>query len=172
MVTIILFMVFGLIFSFYTLWKDNYFGFNFVDVVLNSLESILCVIVAGLVGIGVAFTLPMKTTPKMDTYKIVCLQDNNSTTGRFFLGTGQIEGKMKYVFYYEENGGFKMKQTGYENTTVKYSDVTKVERYREEPVESFINYFAIDDCYSESNMNFIIYVPQGTIKNNYSLDAQ
>ena len=116
--------------------------------------------------------LPMKTVTKIDTYNIVSLQDNNSTNGSFFLGTGTIKGEMKYIFYYEENETYKMKQTDYKNTVIKYSDHAKVERYRQEAVKSFINWFALDDIHSESNMQFIIYVPKGTIKNSYMLDAQ
>ena len=79
---------------------------------------------------------------------------------------------MKYVFYYEQNGIYKMKQTDCNNTSIKYSDNIRVEQYRQEKTKAVINYFAIDDIHSEKNMQFIIYVPKGTIKNNYSLDAQ
>ncbi len=171
MITIILFALFGLFFAIKAVW-DDYGYFDFVEIVMNTLGTIFIIFLAALMGLGVAFMLPMKTTTKIDTYNIVCLQDNNSTNGSFFLGTGTIKGEMKYVFYYEENGTYKMKQTDYDNTSIKYSDNIKVERYRQEEVKSFINYFAIDDICSESNMQFIIYVPKGTIKNNYSLDAQ
>ena len=171
MITIILFALFGLFFAIKVVW-DGYLYFDFVEIVVDTLGTVLIIFMAALIGFGVAFILPMKTVTEIDTYNIVCLQDNNSTNGSFFLCTGTIKGEMKYVFYYEENGTYKMKQTDYNNTSIKYSETVKVERYRQEEVKAFINYFAIDDIFSESNMQFIIYVPKGTIKSNYSLDAQ
>lgn len=172
MITIILFALFGLYFSIKAGWDNGCCYYDFVEIVGKIIATIFIVGFAGLIGLAVAFSLPMKTTTKVDTYKIVCLQDNNSTNGSFFLGTGLVEGKMKYVFYYEQDGVYKMNQTDYNNTSIKYSDSIKVERYRQEEVKSFINYFAYDDITSESDMEFIIYVPKGTVKNNYSLDAQ
>ena len=170
MITIILFAVFGLYFAIKLIWEVAYY--DFVNIVINAFETIFIIFIASLIGICVAFMLPMKTVTKVDTYKIVCLQDNNSTNGSFFLGTGMINGEMKYVFYYEQNGTYKIKQTDYINTSIKYSDSIRVERFRQEEVKSFINNFALDDISSESSMQYIIYVPKGTIKNNYSLDAQ
>ena len=113
----------------------------------------------------------------MDTYdknyslNIETLQDNNSVSGNFFLGCGQIECKMKYVFYYEENGLYRMMQLDYNLVQIKYSDgkpkVNVTENY---PSKTFINNFAIDlDAFDKT---YIIEVPKGTIKNNYNLDAQ
>lgn len=168
--TVIVFALFGLYLGVKLIWVAG--CYDFVEIVVNTIITIVISFVAALVGMGVAFALPMKTVTKVDSYKIVCLQDNNSTNGSFFLGTGIIKGEMKYVFYYEQNGAYKMKQTDYNNTSIKYSDSIRVERFRQEEVKAFINYFALDDIGSESNMEFIIYVPKGTIKNNYSLDAQ
>ncbi|MCK9415751.1 hypothetical protein M0Q97_03715 [Candidatus Dojkabacteria bacterium] len=169
MITIILFALFGLFIAIKSFWDE--YDFAFVDIVVDTLMTFLIIILATFIGLGVAIMLPMKTVTKVDTYNIVCLQDNNSTNGNFFLGSGTIQGEMKYVFYYEENETYKMKQTNYYNTSIKYSETAKVERYRQEKAKAFINYFAID-ILSENNMQYIIYVPKGTIKNNYALDAQ
>ena len=71
------------------------------------MESILGGLIGGVIGVIIMLALPMKTEINTYTYKIETLQDNNSVSGSFFLGSGSIEGKMKYVFYYETNGGFK-----------------------------------------------------------------
>lgn len=170
MITIILFALFGLVFAIKAVWDYGYY--DFVEIVMNTLGTLFIIFIAAFIGLAVAFALPMKTETVVDEYKIECLQDNSTTSGRFFLGTGYIEGEMKYVFYYSENGVFKMKQTDYKNTSIKYSDEIKAERYREKEVKAFINYFALDDICSESNMRFILYVPKGTIRQNYNLDAQ
>lgn len=131
----------------------------------------LGLLIGGVIGTAIAFALPAKTEIVKTTYNLEALQDNNSVKGSFFLGSGQIEGKMKYVFYYERDGFYKLEQADYEEVKVKYSDEKpKAERFNRKNVkDAFINNFAIDcNCYQE----YIIYVPKGTIKQNYSLDAQ
>lgn len=170
MITIILFAIIGLICSIRSFWED--FDFSFEEFFGNFIGSLCIIIVAAGFGLGVAFLLPMKTKTSVETYKIVCLQDNNSSSSTFFLGTGYIKGDMKYVFYYESNQEYKMKLTSVENTIIKYSDTIKCERYYKVIDESIINYFALDDNFSERSMKYIIYVPKGTIKQNFMLDAQ
>ena len=141
---------------------------DFTDYILSSFFGIL---LGGVLALIVAIMLPMDTYYKHYSLNIETLQDNNSVSGNFFLGCGQIEGKMKYVFYYEENGLYRMMQLDYNLVQIKYSDgkqkVNVTENY---PSDAFINNFAIDlDAFDKT---YIIEVPKGTIKNNYNLDAQ
>lgn len=144
---------------------------SYPDWINYSLSSILGILIGGSIGFAVALALPAKTEIVKTTYNLEALHDNNSVKGSFFLASGQIEGKMKYVFYYENNGFYKLEQADYNDVLVKYSDEKpKVERLNRKNVkDAFINNFAIDlICYQK----YIIYVPKGTIKNNYSLDTQ
>ena len=135
------------------------------------LNSLLGVIFGLLIGIAIAGILPMDTTYKHYSLKIEALQDNGSVSGSFFLGSGQVEGKMKYMFYYEENGFYRLMQVDYKLVRIKYSDNKPTVSVTENiPTKSWINYFAIDfDLFDKT---YIIEVPKGTIKNNYNLDAQ
>lgn len=147
----------------YNLYYSDFEGYIFV--------SILAILIGVIIGTAVAFALPAKTEIVKTNYNLEALQDNNSVKGSSFLGRGQIEGKMKYVFYYERDGFYKLEQADYEEVKVKYSDEKpKAEKFNRKNVkDAFINNFAIDcNCYQE----YIIYVPKGTIKQNYSLDAQ
>jgi hypothetical protein len=133
--------------------------------------SFLALFIGAILGTVIAFALPAKTEIVKTTYNLEALQDNNSVKGSFFLVSRQIEGKMKYVFYYENDGYYKLEQADYNEVKVKYSDEKpKVERFNRKNVkDAFINKFAIDcNCYQE----YIIYLPKETIKQNYSLDAQ
>lgn len=141
---------------------------DFIDYIASSVNGF---VVGAVIGLFVSIMLPMDTYDKQYSLSIETLQDNNSVSGRFFLGSGQIEGKMKYVFYYEEDGLYTMMQLDYNLVQIKYSDnkpkLIITEKY---PSDAFINYFAIDfDAFSKT---YIIEVPKGTIKNNYNLDAQ
>ena len=164
--TIIIITVIALFIAIYR-EHNSYYHSDFEDYFLSSISGIL---IGGFVGFLVALSLPAKTEIVKTTYNLEALQDNNSVKGSFYLGTGQIDGEMKYVFYYEKDGYYRLKQVDYNEVKVKYSDEKpKVELFNRKKVkDAFINNFAIDcNCYQE----YIIYVPKGTIKQNYSLDA-
>lgn len=164
--TIIIITAIALFIAIYQEYNSYYSDFE--DYILVSITAIL---IGVIIGTAVAFALPAKTEIVKTTYNLEALQDNNSVKGSFFLGSGQIDGKMKYVFYYENEGYYKLEQADYNKVKVKYSDENpKAERFNRKNVkDAFINNFAIDyNCYQE----YIIYVPKGTIKQNYSLDAQ
>lgn len=165
MITIIIFGIIGFIISIISIFD----GFDYiVDIFL---AGIIGTLIGGLIGLVIALALPAKTEIVKTTYNLEALQDNNGVSGSFFLGSGQIEGKMKYVFYYEKDGFYKLEQVDYEEVKVKYSDEKpKAERFNRKYVkDAFINNFAIGcNHYQE----YIIYVPKGTIKQNYTLDAQ
>ena len=165
--TIIIITAIAIFIACFNEYKHGFYsdGFDYFMMV------ILGLLIGGVIGTAIAFALPVKTEIVKTTYNLEALQDNNSVKGSFFLGSGQIEGKMKYVFYYERDGFYKMEQADYEEVKVKYSDEKpKAERFNRKNVkDAFINNFAID-C--NSYQEYIIYVPKGTIKQNYSLDAQ
>lgn len=169
MVIVILFIVIALFFTGAYVWANSD---EFIEYFLGLILIVLTSALASIFGLGVALLLPMDTVTKIDTYNIVSLKDNNNVSGDFLLGSGSINGEMKYTFYYEENGFYKMTQIDVNNTSIKYSNDIKVERCKEEATESFINYFAIDNLENECNMSYIIYIPEGSIKNNYTLDAE
>ena len=164
--TIIIIIAIALFIAIYREYNSYYSDFE--DYILTSISAIF---IGGIIGTALAFVLPAKTEIVKTTYNLEALQDNNSVKGSFFLGSGQIEGKMKYVFYYERDGFYKLEQADYSKVKVKYSnEKPKAEIFNRKNVkDAFINNFAIDcNCYQE----YIIYVPKGTIKQNYSLDAQ
>ena len=163
MVTLAICLIAGIVIA---LVKEWYWIDGIGDFIM---ESILGGLIGGLIGVILMLALPMKTEINTYTYKIETFQDNNSVSGSFFLGSGSIDGKMKYVFYYEVNGGFKMAQIDYDDAIIKYSDNVKAIRYKEEPTDAFINWFAVDIYMSDT---YEIFVPKGTIKSNYNLDAQ
>lgn len=122
-----------------------------------------------IVGWLVAIALPAETYIRHSSQKLASIRDNNSVNGSFYLGSGQIEGRMKFVFYYEIDGEFRMKQLDYMDVSIRYSD-TQPQVIKSEfcPTKAWINYFAID----MDDDTYTIEIPKGSIRNNYDLDAQ
>lgn len=153
----------GVILFYHNRYEDDKLGdfFNFL--------------VGGIIGGFICFFLsamiPMDTYDKVTSVNIVALQDNNSFNGDFFLGTGNIEGRMEYILYYEESDYYKMLQLPHGLVKIRYTSsqpkLITIENY---PTDSFINSFVFDgDIYDK---RYIIEVPEGTIKNDYNLDVQ
>lgn len=140
-----------------------------------ALRIIMAVLLGGTVGFVVGLMIPSKMIEQKSSFKLMNLQDGSQVSGNFFLGSGTIEGKMNYVFYYNlDSTTFAMAQIKYDIATVKYtkdSTTAYVECYKTiDDKNYFWNNFSIDTDYG--NMRYVIYVPKGTIKTNYNLDAQ
>ena len=134
--------------------------------------SFVGILVGLLLGAMVAIIIPSKTKEVVEIYYLETLQDNNSVKGSFFLGSGNINGEMKYVFYYDVDGGYKMNQISYDNTLIKYTeDSPKVEHYKLVKTDAFINHFTIYLGCSCKDRN-VIYIPKESVKTDYVLDAK
>ena len=167
MILTLITMIIGIGIAIFQTHQHGYMN-EFFDYLVSSFVGL---ILGAFIGLIIAIILPMDTYDKHYSFNIETLQDNNSISGGFFLGCGQIEGKMKYIFYYEEKGLYRMEQLDYNLVQIKYTDskpkVNVTENY---PSNAFINNFALDfDAFSKT---YIIEVPKGTIKNNYNLDVQ
>ena len=101
------------------------------------------------------------------TLYLEALQDTQMISGSFWLGCGDVQGKMKYTYYYKTKEGFKFGKVGTARTTIIYSDTKpRIEYYESRNKENKFSFSDGDDwCYK-------IYVPEGTIKQNFNLDAQ
>jgi len=135
------------------------------------------ILFSGMIGVllslGVAALIPGTYETTSETYKLEALQDNNGgASGSFFLGSGTIDSKMKYVFYYEsDKNKYKMGQVDYEDATVTYVDEyvePNVIKYADELTDAFINNFTVNFRSPWYDIN----IPKGSIKSGYMLDAQ
>lgn len=152
---------------------EDYFDWSLGDVVIAIFSMAIGAIVGIAISFGVTALIPGEYETKTETWNLEALQDNGGgVSGSFFLGSGTIDSKMMYVFYYEvgENQ-YKMGQVEYDDATVKYvadSVTPTVIQYRKEPTDAFINNFTVN----YSSPWYDINIPKGTIKSGYVLDAQ
>lgn len=128
-------------------------------------------VIGGIIGFVISYSLPSKREIVKTTYILESFEDNHSTDGNFFIGSGIIEEKTKYVFYYKKDDFYKLEMIDNENSYIKYikdSSKPRVEEFKTTDTKCFRNYFAFDS----DEYKYIIYVPKGTIKQNYSLDTK
>ena len=95
--------------------------------------------------------------------KIVSLNDNNSINGNFYMRRGYVEEKLYYQYIVElDNGGFVTNKVDSANTTLFYSENNyRVEWYKKK--QKWL-YWESEEIYNK------IYIPEGSIADDYSID--
>lgn len=164
MLTIIILAVIGAIIGIIIQSKDY-----FDEISFYVFSALIGIIIGGFVGFVLALSLPAKTETLVRTYNLESVNDINGVHGEFFLGSGTVKNKFKYVFYYEENGEYRLKQVDTEIASIKYTTGKPVvEKHYQAYTNSIINLFAIDKL----KVNYLILVPKGSIVNNYDFDLK
>jgi hypothetical protein len=163
MITIIIEVIIGLILALIITRK--------CDIEEKKTASIYGLLIGGFFGFITAIAIiPSETeTITDDILYLEALQDNNSIEGNFFLGCGRVNGEMKYIFYYKTDGGYKMGELN-KNVLIKYTNERpRIEIYKKIKTDAYTWSIYLEGCDCE---NTVIYVPKGTIKQYYNLDAK
>lgn len=143
----------------------------YFSILENGLFSMLGAVVGTGIGFAVSLALPMITSEKTYSLEIESLSDNSGVSGSFFLGSGYVGKNMCYVFYYRDGDGFRMRQVKHTCAKIKYTEEQPRANVTElVATESLWNLFAID--LNIGQKEYVIEVPRGSIKNNYTLDSQ
>lgn len=136
--------------------------------------TFICGCVPGAI-VGGLLALALPANYKTDNWcdNLESIQDNNAISGKFFLGSGLINSRMGYVYYVKEDSNtYRMWQTDYDGATIRYSNehpkICITYRHFD---NSFWNYFAIDLPHNEI-WKCIFYIPKGSIKQDFNLDAK
>ncbi len=97
------------------------------------------------------------------TESITAINDNNLMNGKFYLRSGYIEEDLYYQYIVQlNNGGFKTNKVKSSNATLFYdTDNYRIEWYTK--TRSWL-YFEHEVTYVE------IYIPEGSISTDYSID--
>ena len=129
--------------------------------------------------------------------RIIALKDNNQTEGHFFLGCGSINNSNYYCYYTKTNDGdIEYNQISInDNVKLRYcsnEEQPKVEIYNQvaqtilikkptistSSLLSYIRYYkynvddVVDTSISPYNHQTIIYIPEGSIQQEYNIDLE
>lgn len=129
--------------------------------------SIVALIATGITGL--IFSEYYTSEPR----SLVNLQDGSNVEGSFFLGIGSVGEEMKYSFYAEtDSGSYKLHSVDADRAEVVFTDgdpYYTAECYRPMFGKNW-DFVQAAGCYDHKNVTF--YVPKGSIKTNFTLDAQ
>jgi hypothetical protein len=138
---------------------------NIVGFVVNAIVILL-------VGLFIGF-FPAKTQTIESKVELAAISDGFSVGGSFFLGCGSIKGE-SYYFYYEKtkSGGYVQKRIKVEDAIIFEQDSTKT------PCILFYERKFVNEKWEkwafpcQSNTKIEIFVPKGSVEQNYSFDLE
>lgn len=143
-------------------------------------DAILVGVLTGTIGLLVGFFVWLigcvvitPTEPVVtDTVPIYAMSDTMGVEGSFFLGSGNVDSEMKYIYAQETEKGITIKTVDADNAYIKYIDegedpyIKKIEYHHESGFVEWL--FAPAALHHET----FIYVPEGTVKNVYNVDLE
>lgn len=141
---------------------DNFFFIG----ILGALASGVC---AALITAIVGTCIPSSENVYEETVTpIVALEDNVASNGTFFLGTGTVKDDIRYYYMIDTERGYVMQNIKASNAYIKYDANPRIVIESGRGFKHWYNYiwaFPVSTHYT-------IYVPEGTILNNYNIDLK
>lgn len=139
-------------------WYTDYLFDGFLASVVSLIVTFFLVMVIGIM-------LPLSTT-KVEETPLKALSLSNGQSGTFFLGTGVIKDKIKYIYYLDNGGRYELKTIDADDADiVEYDGEPKMVKEHLSPPSWWLP--AMDDF----DWNITFYVPEGSITDTYELDV-
>lgn len=141
----------------------DYFGM--LSILASIVGGALTLMVAALIGTCISsneIIYEETVTP------IVALEDNMASRGQFFLGTGTSKSDIYYYYMIDTERGYTMKNVKASDAYIKYDTEPRIVIERGRGFNHWYNYIWAFPV----NTQYTIYVPEGTILNNYNIDLK
>ena len=129
-------------------------------------------IIGFVLSMFISLLIPLKTVTVKYSCEIEAIQDNGNISGSFFLGSGHINGDINYYLYIKGEDGIGLIKIDADNALIHYSDSPHLVILKQERDEhSLQNKFSIRSTREQDN-KYDIYIPKGSIRNDFTLDAK
>lgn len=168
MLILLIFLIVAFILSRVDKRKNDWYDFTDTMIFMwgGFLIGLLIVLISSIIVSSVAESEAFV----IGTREIVAFKDNNSTSGSFFLGSGYVDGDMKYcVMIKNENGSYEMKTYDTDECfIIETNDTPKMEKRGYYFKSEWLNWFLFNMKLNE----YVFYIPEGSICNNYVVDLE
>lgn len=151
-------------------WKGGLDGETFLKAFLFSLLSL---VVAGILWLGIECFYPKVETVYSETYEISALADNTRysgyVSGSVFLVQSRVNEKLKYSYMYEtKNKGFGFKEVDAESCYINYSTNTPCVRINHRDYASGFLRWLLPNL---NGNEYIFYIPEtAQVIDDYIID--
>lgn len=169
MLWVILGLIIGLIAGIVTA-KESWMDFGegvFITVMITLLGAVIGCLVL-ICSSAIAECGADKTHYVVEDTEIYALQDNLATEGNFFLGSGHIDEELKYFYVKQTDLGYTVCNVDADRTYIQY---TTGRCHVEKRSYTFNNWF-VSLIAIPMKDQYIFYIPDGSIINNYAVDLE
>ena len=97
--------------------------------------------------------------------ELVSLQGKQSVQGEFCLGSGQIDEKIKYYYFYPTDSGYKLEYVNALKSTLSYSDDPNIKKLQQEFDSNLIRLIISPITWGAPKYH--IEIPKGSIKREF-----
>ena len=140
------------------------FLFSSLIFIISIVGSVLLCVISSVIADDCAD----KTYSITEDIDIYAMQDNLATEGDFFLGSGHVDGELKYFYVVKDEFGYTVTNVNADDAYIQYS----TERcHLEKHTYTFDNWFVRSIAVPCSD-RYIFYVPEGSIINDYAVDLK
>lgn len=140
--------------------------------------SLGCIFIAGILVVfansisSLILSQIVDTQPVLaEEIKIVALQDGASSAGRFFLGAGHTDDKVKYYYLEETEQGKHIASVDARNSYIieSNSETPRIETYKYEWKNKGWKWLAL---ISPPGRTIKIYIPENSVTTDFNVDLQ
>ena len=157
----------------YIIWMcaDELFSGGEIAVLgfMSFLGAMLVAFLLTLFSSAIAYSCADKTYSVAEDVEIYALQDNITTEGSFFLGSGHIDDELKYFYVEETDLGYTIKHVDADDTYIQYTDGRC---HLEKHTYTYDGWFAQAVTMPLFGDRYVFYIPEGSVINNYSVDLK
>lgn len=170
------FWIFVVLVSLGTIWAFIYFSFLedimsglFSNLVMGALSALLVALTGAIVGGATLALLTLIPAGHMlrETHTLASLGDTQGVEGRFYLGSGYINGTREIAYVKQLDG--------YSVATEADGDASRIFQDTSKPTVTEYTYFYSNPWVLPWNFDtgytYDFHVPAGTIQNNYAIGA-
>lgn len=161
-IVFVVFFIYGIVFS---IRERDWEYVWLISIAASLLCGALTLIITAIVGTCISSS---EIVYEETVTPIVALEDNVTSRGQFFLGTGTSKSDVYYYYMIDTERGYVMQNIKASNAYIKYDANPRIVIENGCGFKHWYNNiwaFPISTRYT-------IYVPEGTILNNYNIDLK
>jgi len=168
MVLVILFTVFAVVITAYCFFRDE----EYVIGILSSVAiGVAVFLFFGIICVAISSAIKDENMniELVESQNIVALKDSQNIDGRFYLMGGYVKEDLYYYYAKETEFGYKCDKIKANDSFVVYTDGhPKIETYISTSFKHWWTYIYAIPVHT----HYSIYVPAGTVTNEYKIDLE
>lgn len=168
MVLVTLFTALAVVIIAYNLFSDREY---LIGILASTAMGVVVFLLSGIICVAISYAIKdgNMNIELVESQNIVALKDSQNIDGQFYLMGGYVKEDLYYYYAKETEFGYKCDKVKASDSFVIYTDgQPKIETYEATSFKHWWIYiYAIPE-----HTHYSIYVPAGTVTNEYKIDLE